>query len=199
MHELVGRPGTGAPDHCWHLRGVAPADDGKQGRLMCCWCGQEDYYSVARAGDREHGPHAPPIFYAQGYVPHGPCPRRAHPVTEYWGTRVEGDVPRVDVVVGQQYTLLPPRHDLANHSPDGFEWGYLGSGPAQLALALCAHATGDDQRALRVYQRVKETLVAKWSGDNWTATVDGVLKHVGAAEAGLRPWPADVDGETAPT
>lgn len=24
-----------------------------------------------------------------------------------------------------------------NHSPDGFAWGYGGSGPAQLALALC--------------------------------------------------------------
>jgi hypothetical protein len=32
---------------------------------------------------------------------------------------------------------LDPRHDLYNHSPDGFEWGYHGSGPAQLALALC--------------------------------------------------------------
>lgn len=24
-----------------------------------------------------------------------------------------------------------------NHSPDGFSWGYSGSGPAQLALAIC--------------------------------------------------------------
>jgi hypothetical protein len=24
-----------------------------------------------------------------------------------------------------------------NHSPDGFNWGYGGSGPAQLALAIC--------------------------------------------------------------
>jgi hypothetical protein len=27
---------------------------------------------------------------------------------------------------------LDPRHDLRNHSPDGFEWGYGGSGPAVL-------------------------------------------------------------------
>lgn len=26
---------------------------------------------------------------------------------------------------------------VANHSPDGFNWGYSGSGPAQLALAVC--------------------------------------------------------------
>ena len=30
---------------------------------------------------------------------------------------------------------LNPRLDLWNHSPTGFEWGYSGSGPAQLALA----------------------------------------------------------------
>jgi len=26
---------------------------------------------------------------------------------------------------------------VRNHSPDGFAWGYGGSGPAQLALAIC--------------------------------------------------------------
>lgn len=26
---------------------------------------------------------------------------------------------------------------VTNHSPDGFNWGYGGSGPAQLALAIC--------------------------------------------------------------
>ncbi len=36
---------------------------------------------------------------------------------------------------------LPDRRDLFNHSR-GFEWGYGGSGPAQLALALAADATG---------------------------------------------------------
>ena len=39
---------------------------------------------------------------------------------------------------------LPTRLDRRNHSPTGFEWGYNGSGPAQLALALLADATGDD-------------------------------------------------------
>lgn len=34
---------------------------------------------------------------------------------------------------------LDPRFDLMRHSPDGFEYGYGGSGPAQLALALLAH------------------------------------------------------------
>lgn len=34
---------------------------------------------------------------------------------------------------------LELRLDLCNHSPTGFEWGYGGSGPAQLALAILAH------------------------------------------------------------
>lgn len=29
-----------------------------------------------------------------------------------------------------------------NHSPDGFNWGYYGSGPAQLALAIVLKITG---------------------------------------------------------
>ena len=29
-----------------------------------------------------------------------------------------------------------------NHSPDGFAWGYGGSGPAQLALAVMLEVTG---------------------------------------------------------
>lgn len=33
---------------------------------------------------------------------------------------------------------LPLRLDLYDHSPTGFEWGYSGSGPAQLALAILA-------------------------------------------------------------
>jgi len=31
---------------------------------------------------------------------------------------------------------------IVNHSPDGFNWGYAGSGPAQLALAVCMRLFG---------------------------------------------------------
>lgn len=45
---------------------------------------------------------------------------------------------------------LDPRHDLRNHSPTGFAWGYGGSGPAQLALAILVHHLGaKDHVALR--------------------------------------------------
>lgn len=35
-----------------------------------------------------------------------------------------------------------PSKKVRNHSPDGFNWGYGGSGPAQLALAIMLKVTG---------------------------------------------------------
>lgn len=60
---------------------------------------------------------------------------------------------------------LPPRLDLRCHSPAGFNFGYSGSGAAQLALALAADVLGDDERAGRVYQSLKKRVVARLEGD----------------------------------
>jgi Family of unknown function (DUF6166) len=49
---------------------------------------------------------------------------------------------------------------LWNHSPDGFNWGYEGSGPAQLALAILLHAGLDAPRAVRLHQRFKREHLA---------------------------------------
>ena len=50
--------------------------------------------------------------------------------------------------------------ELRNHSPDGFNWGYGGSGPAQLALSICLELYGK-VIALMVYQDFKWKVVAK--------------------------------------
>jgi hypothetical protein len=55
---------------------------------------------------------------------------------------------------------LDPRYDLKRLSPTGFEWTYQGNGPAQLALALLADHLGDDAKALALYQRFMQTVVA---------------------------------------
>lgn len=60
------------------------------------------------------------------------------------------------------------------HSPDGFNWGYGGSGPAQLALALLFNATGDRRLALDNYQAFKWTFVGQW-GDSWQITDQEIL------------------------
>jgi len=80
-----------------------------------------------------------------------------------------------------QYTLDPaPSQALVNHSPDGFAWGYGGSGPAQLALALLLDATGNPDLALDFYQKFKGEVVAGWPMDYpWTYDQDQVLAWVG--------------------
>ena len=61
-----------------------------------------------------------------------------------------------------QERLTPERSlELANHSPSGFEWGYGGSGPAQLALALLLDHTDDEAFALNHYQGVKNEVVSQ--------------------------------------
>lgn len=56
--------------------------------------------------------------------------------------------------------LLPgPSQRLYNYSPDGFNWGYAGSGPAQLALAMMLHYLPSDE-ALAIYQEFKGDVIA---------------------------------------
>ena len=81
---------------------------------------------------------------------------------------------------------LDPRFDLRMHSPDGFEWSYGGSGPAQLALALLADHLGDDQEALNLYQRFKWSVVAGLPRRGWLLTsheIDAALQSIREQEA----------------
>lgn len=78
---------------------------------------------------------------------------------------------------------LDLRLDLSNHSPTGFNWGYGGSGPAQLALALLADALGDDDRALRLHQLFKFKVVANWDMEkSWTTTDQFIRQRAGILE-----------------
>jgi hypothetical protein len=72
---------------------------------------------------------------------------------------------------------LRPRVNLVNHSPNGFEWGYAGSGPAQLALALLADALGDDERAVRLHQKFKFLRTMRIRQDHWLMT-DGEIRKL---------------------
>ena len=72
-----------------------------------------------------------------------------------------------DGAVTVEGSPLPPRHDLVNHSPTGFAWGYGGSGPSQLALALLAHFLEDDREALAWYQAFKWRIVANLEKPQW--------------------------------
>lgn len=69
---------------------------------------------------------------------------------------------------------LNPRQDLWNHSPTGFEWGYVGSGPAQLALAILADHCGNNERALNWYQRFKWAVIAELPHREWILTSEDI-------------------------
>lgn len=87
---------------------------------------------------------------------------------KYRGQRIGLGACKFEVVEHRddRWREINPRYDLRNHSPDGFEWGYGGSGPAQLALALCADALdGYADRALKVYQEFKRVVVETFEGD----------------------------------
>ena len=82
---------------------------------------------------------------------------------------------------GRKSYALSPRYDLRDHSPTGFEWGYAGSGPAQLALAMVAFATGDDGLAQASYQLFKDHVIARLDRDTaWSMPVADVAELVKA-------------------
>lgn len=82
-------------------------------------------------------------------------------VKNYFATSADspGGTPVYVATPDGDVTELDPRLDLANHSPDGFSWGYAGSGPAQLALAILSDWRGTDY-AIKHYQTLKRRLIA---------------------------------------
>ena len=97
-----------------------------------------------------------------------------------WRREENGDAnlsdEQVFVIRGGQVRLLNPRNDLMNHSPNGLSWGYLGSGPAQLALAMLMEVFGDWERVRPIYQRFKDQFIARIPQNaNWTADGADVL------------------------
>jgi len=83
----------------------------------------------------------------------------------YYGTNA-GPGPQI-VNIFIEYPLEPGRRPRtrrllhrSRHSPDGFQWGYYGSGPADLALAILWDYTGLEPEP-KLYQKFKNDLIAK--------------------------------------
>ncbi|MXV73208.1 hypothetical protein F4Z99_02885 [Candidatus Poribacteria bacterium] len=51
---------------------------------------------------------------------------------------------------------------VVDHAPDGFQWGYNGSGPAQLSAAILYEVTSNEDLARQYYQIFKHDQVAQW-------------------------------------
>jgi hypothetical protein len=82
---------------------------------------------------------------------------------------------------------LDLRLDLARHSPTGFEWGYSGSGPAQLALAILADVFSssatpksfNDELAVMLHQEFKRRAIAPLDRERpWRLKEQDIIEHV---------------------
>ena len=89
---------------------------------------------------------------------------------EYRGKRLD-----TGVEVTVDGSPLDPRYDLRRLSQSGFEWGYGGAGPMQLALAILAdHFGGDGSRALNGYTLFCRTAPRRRRTDRRPATEESL-------------------------
>lgn len=95
-------------------------------------------------------------------------------IGEGFDTSGPGTVTVVDEDTGTQRTLDTgvDNPDLPSHSPDGFQVGYTGSGPAQLAAALL-HDVYDADTSNKHYQQFKNEVIANLP-DEWSLTEERI-------------------------
>lgn len=111
--------------------------------------------------------------------PHFSCLGGKSPAIEakYIANRsTSGNAVIVQTQTGREH--LRPRFDLIRHRPAGFDWSNTGSGPAQLALALLAHASGNDEFALEHHQVFQHEIVARLPKNGWQLSSEQVLQMV---------------------
>ena len=80
---------------------------------------------------------------------------------------------------------LPEFRDDLDLTRHGFEWGYEGVAPAQLAFAVLRDHLGEAGRARELHEEFMRGVVANF-GNEWEMTsedVDGALAALGAAVA----------------
>jgi hypothetical protein len=114
---------------------------------------------------------------------------------KYVGTRTEHGCEVVKEVDGVLAGPLDLRLDLWKHSAE-FEWSYGGSGPAQLALALLADATGQDRLAVSLHQDFKFRFVGHLPREGFEMTAEEIEKWAAdaAAKLDLSDWEAEDGG-----
>ena len=74
--------------------------------------------------------------------------------------RIVGNGKTKEVFIDGRELSPRPSQKVFNHSPDGFNWGYEGSGPAQLALAILLDFT-DPEFARKNYQDFKREFISQ--------------------------------------
>ena len=103
------------------------------------------------------------------------------------GRRLSDRPGDIQVTFGDGQELVHVQH----HSTDSFEWGYGGSGPADLALSILELAIASEPRtvklwhsycsetAWRLHQQFKREWVAGWCNE-WHITIGAVRQWIAA-------------------
>lgn len=73
--------------------------------------------------------------------------------------KLDGSYEEREIYLNGKYLNPTLSKKMRNHSPDGFNWGYGGSGPAQLSLAILMHFMSVED-ALYYYQDFKWKVIA---------------------------------------
>lgn len=100
----------------------------------------------------------------------------------YQGKRYETGKCVVSVTRNHKTSHLKQCKGVLNHSPSGFEWGYPGSGPAQLALSILVDALRDKERAIKLHQKFKGAVIVGLPQKGWTLTHNQVMTVVARLE-----------------
>jgi hypothetical protein len=85
--------------------------------------------------------------------------------------RLRGQLNTGKVWLNGELLPLEPSLRLRNHSPTGFSWGYTGSGPSQLALAVMLAVYGEE-RALKCCWKFKEEVIARLPQADFDVEID---------------------------
>ncbi len=111
------------------------------------------------------------------------------PSKSYVGRRSKSEQYIVKVVDGSTVRALPLCRNLMAHS-HGFAWGYGGSGPAQLALAILADFLQDPEKAVRYHQKFKFMVIEGLPSEGWElpeSVVREAIKGLEAEENSTKP------------
>lgn len=85
---------------------------------------------------------------------------------------VKGTAENREISLNGEYLSPSASQKICNHSPDGFNWGYGGSGPAQLALAILLKYLPVEE-SCNIYHAFKFRIVAAWpGGQNFEETIN---------------------------
>lgn len=113
----------------------------------------------------------------EGNLPDDPKKPTSGSKRWFVGHRTEAGC-RVLVWDGMRHRPLSPMLNMLRKSPDGFEWGYGGSGPAQLAFAIVYAVLQSEEEAIELYQEFKFKVIGRLEKRAWTMSESEVEEAI---------------------